>query len=237
MRILAGGVIILAVVAAIYGLAFFHPGAAPSGQALAEAVRPDHRLFVGLGAVILLALGAGARLRGVNEASSYLLTLIVLVLLGAAAMAGIAHALAYEDLHRTTHWAGRALGDLMDVVPGTLGSLVGASSLEDGAVRLGSGAAKGLGQTLVDMVRHPGFETIADGPLTLIVFLPLPAALTAYVVGVGPKVAARFHAGQPLWLRLSAQITLFAGLYLALSAVYLNMLVRQSANLAGTLFG
>lgn len=237
MRIAAGALIAIAVLAAIYGLAFFHDDAARSGQALAEAVRPDHRVLAGLALSVVLGLAAGLRLRAVSEASSYLLTLAVMTAVGGAALAGLAHGFAFEDLHRSAHWAQRTWGHLMDITPGALGSLVGASSVEEGAVRLGAGAAKGLGRTLVDMVRHPGFEAIADGPLTLIVFLPLPAALAAYLAGIAPKVAARFHPGQPLWLRLSAQISLFAGLYLALSAVYLNMLVRQSANLAGTLLG
>lgn len=237
MRIAAGGLIVMAIVAAIYGLAFFHGEAARSGQALAEAVRPDHRLIAGLGLSVLLGLGGGLRLRAVNEASSYLLILVVLIGVGGAALAGIAHAFAFEDLHRTANWAGRTWGHLLNVAPSAMGGLAGASSLEDGAIRAGAGAAKALGRTLVDMVRHPGFEAIADGPLTLIVMLPLPVALAAYLLGVAPKVAARFHAGQPLWLRLSAQVSLFAGVYLLLSAVYLNMVVRQSANLAGTLFG
>lgn len=237
MRFLAGCVAGLGLICAIVGLAFFHPEAGVAGQPLADTLRPDLRLFGSLAVLGLLAVVSGARLGAIKEASSYLLTLLVLILAGGAALAGLAHLMAFEALHREAGWVGRTWDNLLGVVPGTLSSLVGASSLDEGAVRLAGGAARGLGNTLVDAVRYPGFEAIPDNILTLLVFLPLPAGLVVYVVGVGPKVAARFHAGQPLWLRLAAQLCLFAMVYLALSAVYLNILVRQSVNFAGSLSG
>lgn len=237
MRLLAGALAGLGLIAAILGLAFFHPEAGEAGRPLAETVRADLRLFGALGVMALLAVVAGMRLSAIKEASSYLLTIVVLVLTGGVGLAGLAHVMAFEALHREAGWMGRTWDNLLGVVPGTLGSLVGASSMEEGAVRVAGGAARGLGNTLVDAVRYPGFEAIGENTLTLLVFLPLPVALIVYVLGVAPKVAAHFHTGQPLWLRLAAQLSLFAMIYLALSAVYLNVLVRQSVNLAGSLAG
>jgi hypothetical protein len=69
----------------------------------------------------------------------------------------------------------------------------------------------------------------------LMVGVPLLVSFVVFNVGIAPRLAERFHAGQPLWLRLSAQISLFAGVFIGLTALYLNVLARQSANLAGTL--
>lgn len=219
-----------------FGLAFFSADMVEgAGLQAAEALRPDHRLGVGLALIVVLSLAAGVYLRRIAEASHYLITLISLTGVGAVALAGTSNWVFFEALYADTSWLRRTGDNLLSVVPGTLGSLVGASSGEDAALRAGAGMAKGLGRTLVDMVRHPGFETIPDGPLTLMVGVPLLVSFVVFNVGIAPRLAERFHAGQPLWLRLSAQISLFAGVFIGLTALYLNVLARQSANLAGTL--
>ena len=219
-----------------FGLAFFSPDMVEgAGLGAAEALRPDHRLLAGFGVLVVISFAAGVYLRQIGEASIYLFSLLGLTLLGAGALVGVTNWVFFETLYTETSWMGRTGENLLRVVPGTLGSLVGASSGEDAALRAGAGLAKGLGQTLVDMVRHPGFETIPNGPLTLLVGLPLLVSFVVFNVGVAPRISQRFHADQPLWLRLSAQVSLFAGVFIALTALYLNLLARQSVNLAGTL--
>ncbi len=223
---------------AVFGLTFFSEDViAGLGAEAAEQVRPDYRLAAGLGALVVLAVSFGLWLRQIKEASLYLISMLSGVGVSAMGLLGLSNWIFFESLYAETSWLRRTGDNLLGVVPGTLSSLVGSSSGEDAALRAGAGVAKGLGRTLVDMVRHPGFEAIPDGPLTLMVGLPLLFAFIVFNVGVAPKIAARFHTGQPLWLRLSAHISLLAALFLVLAAVYLNLLARQSVNFAGTLAG
>lgn len=220
-----------------FGLSFFSEDmVAGFGAEAAERVRPDHRLGVSLAVLTALAVASGLYLRQIKEASLYLTSLASVTLIGAAALLGAANWVFFEPLYAETRWWALTGENLLEVVPGTLGGLVGASSAEDGMLRAAAGAAKGLGRTLVDMVRHPGFEAVPDGPLTLIVALPLLFAFIVFNIGVAPRISARFTADQPLWLRLSAQASLFMLVVLAGAALYLNLLARQSVNFAGTLF-
>lgn len=238
MKWIGAGFALVALGLGVFGLSFFTEDMTDGlGLRAAEVLRPDIRLLAGIALIAVLGVGAGMYLRQIGEASLYLISLASVIVLGSASLLGLTNWIFFETLYGQTSWLRRTGDNLIGVIPGTLASLVGASSGEDAALRVGAGAAKGLGRTLVDMVRHPGFETIPDGPLTLIVGLPLLFAFVVFNVGVAPRVSERFNASQPLWLRLSAQITLFAGLFIVMAAVYLNLLARQSVNFAGTLTG
>ncbi len=236
MRWIGAGLGLAGLALAVFGLAFFSQDVIEGiGLQAAEQLRPDYRLMLGVALIAALGVGAGLYLRQIAEASLYLICLLGTIILGSASLLGLANWIFFESLYAQTSWLRRTGENLLGVVPGTLGSLVGSSSGEDAALRAGAGVAKGLGRTLVDMVRHPGFETIPDGPLTLIVGLPLLFCFVVFNVGVAPRVSERFHASQPVWLRLSAQLSLFTALFMVFSVVYLNLLARQSVNFAGTL--
>ncbi len=236
MKWFAGLLALAALGLAGFGLSFFSAEAVSGlGAHAAELTRPDLRLAASLAAVIVLAVNAGLYLRQIREASLYLISLASILIAGAAGLLGVANWVFYESLHAETRWLMRTGENLLAVIPGTLGSLVGASSAEDGALRIAAGAAKGLGRTLVDMVRHPGYEAVPDGPLALIVALPLFLAFIVFNIGVAPRISARFTPAQPLWLRLAAQAGLFLFVFVILAMIFLNLLARQSVNFAGTL--
>ncbi len=236
MKWMGAGLGVLGLALAVFGLAFFSSDMRDGlGLQAAQQLRPDYRLMLGVGVIAFLGVGVGLYLRQIGEASLYLITLMAGVILGATSVLGLTNWIFFETLYAEAGWLSRTGENLLHVVPGTLGSLVGASGGEDAALRAGAGVAKGLGRTLVDMVRHPGFETIPNGPLTLIVGLPLLFSFVVFNIGVAPRVSERFHASQPVWLRLSAQLSLFAALFIGLSAIFLNLLAHQSINFAGTL--